>query len=118
MKKKKIYLQQKKRYMKKIFGTNSKPRLTVFRSHNHIYAQLIDDENGYTLAASSTRNKMIKSQLTSLSPQEASFKIGQDLALKAKNNNTRSVVFDRGFFIYAGRIQKIAEGARDGGLNF
>jgi large subunit ribosomal protein L18 len=80
---KKIYLQQKKRYLKKIIGTLEKPRLAVFRSHKHIYAQLIDDKNGHTLAFSSTLDKEIAGQVKVTATQEASLLVGQSLAKKA-----------------------------------
>jgi large subunit ribosomal protein L18 len=113
---KKLYLQQKKRYLKKIVGNIEKPRLAVFRSHKHIYAQLIDDENGITLAASSTLEKNLK--FTSTSTKEAAYLVGQDLAKKALQKEITCVVFDRGEKPYLGRIKNLAEGARADGLIF
>ena len=113
---KKLYLQQKKRYLKKIVGNIEKPRLAVFRSHKHIYAQLIDDENGITLAASSTLEKNLN--FTSTSTKEAAYLVGQDLAKKALQKEITSVVFDRGEKPYLGRIKNLAEGARADGLIF
>lgn len=117
---KKLYIQQKKRYLKKIVGSLEKPRLSVFRSHKHIYAQLIDDKYGRTLAFSSTLDKNIVQQLASISTstQEAAFLVGEDLARKALEKNLNTVVFDRGKRPYHGRVSKIAEGARKQGLIF
>jgi large subunit ribosomal protein L18 len=113
---KKIYLQKKKRYLKKIVGTFDKPRLAVFRSHNHIYAQLIDDQNANTLAFSSTLNKALDLSITS--NQKAAYLVGQDVAKKAIQKDIKSIVFDRGNKPYHGRIKSLAEGARNDGLIF
>ena len=115
---KKIYLQQKKRFIKKIVGTFEKPRLSVFRSHKHIYAQLIDDTIGKTLAFTSTLNKEINATLENKTPKEASFYVGQDIAKKALQKDISIIVFDRGNRPYHGRIQSLAEGARKEGLIF
>jgi large subunit ribosomal protein L18 len=113
---KKLYLQEKKRYLKKIVGTTEKPRLSVFRSHKHIYAQLIDDKYATTLAASSTLEKALG--ILNTSNSEASKIVGQNLAKKAFSKNITNVVFDRGNRPYHGRIQMVAEGAREEGLIF
>jgi len=115
---KKLYLQKKKRYLKKIVGTLKKPRLSVFRSHKHIYAQLIDDKNGHTLACSSTLDKNIALKVKSTSTKEASFFVGETIAQKAKEKEICLVIFDRGNRPYHGRIQSVAEGARKEGLTF
>ena len=115
---KKIYLQQKKRYLKKIIGTAEKPRLSVFRSHRHIYAQLIDDMRSTTLAFSSTLEKTISEHVSSTATKPASYLVGQILAQKAKEKEILTVVFDRGQRPYHGRIQSVAEGAREQGLIF
>lgn len=115
---KKVFLQQKKRSLKKVKGTSEKPRLSVFRSHQHIYAQLINDLKGETFVFSSTRQKALFSETNSPSRQDAAFLVGQELAKKAKEKNLSIVVFDRGARPYHGRIQKVAEGARAGGLEF
>ena len=115
---KKLYLQNKKRSLKKIVGTEEKPRLAVFRSHKHIYAQLIDDTNGCTLASSSTISKDLTVTLESTSNQTAAFLIGENLAIKALKKEITFVVFDRGNRPYHGRIKKLAEGARNKGLIF
>ena len=115
---KKIYIQQKKRYMKSIVGTNTKPRLSVFRSHNHIYAQVIDDLNGYTLVSSSSVAKSLRSQLVKTATKEAAFKVGEELATLASKKNINAVVFDRNDRPYHGRIKSLADGARSAGLLF
>lgn len=116
---KKLYLQQKKRYLKKIVGTLERPRLAVFRSHKHIYAQLIDDKTGFTLAFSSTLEKPFSElKETSKATQEISFQVGENLGKKAINKNITSIVFDRGTRPYHGRIKSLAEGARKAGLIF
>jgi large subunit ribosomal protein L18 len=115
---KKLFVQQKKRSLKKIVGTTEKPRLSVFRSHKHIYAQLIDDKTGQTLAFSSTLDKELSKTLEVTANQQASFAVGQNLAKKAMGKDVTTVVFDRGNRPYHGRIQKVAEGAREQGLIF
>ena len=115
---KKIYLQQKKRYLQKISGTVEKPRLSVFRSHKHIYAQLIDDKNGRTLAFSSTLDAILNKVIGSSATSEAAKLVGEDLGKKALAKNISSVVFDRGNRPYHGRIKQVAEGARQEGLIF
>ena len=109
---------QKIRYRirKKIGGAATKPRLSVFRSNTDIYAQLIDDNNGTTLAAASSRQKDILAQKA---PKiEKSKMVGAAIATKAKELGITTVVFDRGGYIYHGRVKAVAEGAREGGLNF
>lgn len=115
---KKIHFQAKKRYLKKIVGTFEKPRLAVFRSHKHIYAQLIDDKNGQTLVSSSTLDKLIIKNFTSSATKEASLIVGENLAKKALQKNINFVIFDRGNRPYHGRIASLAEGARKEGLKF
>ena len=101
---------------KKIAGTAQKPRLSVFRSNSDIYAQLIDDDNGFTLAAASTRDKDIAAQKGTKS--EKSKLVGQAIARKAKDLGLEAVVFDRGGYLYHGRVKSVADGAREGGLQF
>lgn len=99
---------------KKISGTAAKPRLSVFRSNSHIYAQLIDDLSGRTLAsASSAELSEIKAPKV-----EVSKSVGQKIAAKAIAAGISSVVFDRNGYLYHGRVKALAEGAREGGLNF
>jgi len=115
---KKLYLQNKKRSLKKIIGTQNKPRLAVFRSHNHIYAQLIDDTTRRTLISSSTLSKELNGAFESTSNQSAAFIVGENLAKKALEKEISLVVFDRGNHPYHGRVKKLAEGARNKGLIF
>ena len=100
----------------KIAGTAKKPRLSVFRSNTEIYAQLIDDDNGVTVAAASSREKDIKAQ--SGTKTDKSKLVGQAIARKAKELGIEAVVFDRGGNLYHGRVKQLAEGAREGGLVF
>jgi large subunit ribosomal protein L18 len=117
-KSKKLYLQKKKRYLKKIIGTLEKPRLSVFKSHKHIYAQLIDDKKGHTLAFSSTLDSEISKQNLPTATQASSFIVGELIAKKAILKNISYIVFDRGNKPYHGRIKNVAEGARKEGLIF
>ena len=108
-------LKRHKRVRAKISGTAECPRLNVFRSLQHIYAQLIDDVNGVTLVAASTVEKDFKDYGGN---KDAAFKVGKLLAERAAEKKITDVVFDRGGYIYHGRVQSLAEGAREGGLNF
>jgi large subunit ribosomal protein L18 len=109
---------QKIRYTirKKIAGTAQKPRLSVFRSNTEIYAQLIDDDKGFTLAAASSRDLDIKAQTGTKT--EKSKLVGQAIARKATELGLTAVVFDRGGNLYHGRVKAVADGAREGGLQF
>ena len=104
------------RIRKKIAGTNEKPRLSVFRSNSEIYVQLIDDNEGKTLASASSRDKDIAAQ--KLTKTEKSKLVGQAIARKAGDLGLKDVVFDRGGNLYHGRVKAVADGAREGGLNF
>lgn len=95
-----------------------KPRLSVFRSNNNIHAQIIDDVNGVTLAAASTLDKELKGKLKSSSNKEAAAAVGKLVAKRAKEAKVEEVVFDRGSFLYHGRIKSLAEAAREAGLKF
>ena len=99
----------------KISGTPEWPRLIVFRSTKHIYAQLIDDVNGVTLASASTMDKEFEGAGGNV---EAARKVGQMIAKRALDKDIKDVVFDRGGYLYHGRVKELAEGAREGGLNF
>ena len=99
----------------KISGTPERPRLNVFRSNENIYAQIIDDVNGVTLAAASTLDKEFEGATGNC---EAAKKVGQLVAERAKAKGISAVVFDRGGYIYHGRVKELAEGAREGGLKF
>ena len=102
------------RVRKKVFGTSIKPRLCVYRSNTYIYAQVIDDVNGYTLAASSSL--ALAQSLNNKSKTEAAKEVGKDIATKALALGIKEVVFDRGGYIYTGRVAAVAEGAREAGL--
>jgi len=106
------------RVRKKVSGTPNRPRLCVFRSINHIYAQIIDDVAGHTLIAASTMEKDLAAQITELDKKGASKLVGKLLAERAKAAGIESVVFDRGGYIYTGRVAELAAGAREGGLDF
>ncbi len=114
----KLEQRQKIRYRirKKISGTAAKPRLSVFRSNTEIYAQLIDDDNGVTLAAASSKEKDVVAQ--KVNKTEKSKLVGGAIARKATELGIANVVFDRGGNLYHGRIKAVAEGAREGGLVF
>ena len=106
----------KYRIRRKISGAAAKPRLSVFRSNTDIYAQLIDDDNGVTLASASSKQKDIQAQKAPKT--EKSKMVGAAIATKAKELGISTVVFDRGGYIYHGRVKAVAEGAREGGLQF
>ena len=111
----KARLLRHKRVRGKIFGTAERPRLNVFRSSTNIYAQIIDDTAGHTLCAASTLEKGFEG---SGSNKEAARKVGKKIAEKAAEKGITNVVFDRGGYIFHGRVKELAEGAREGGLNF
>ena len=102
----------------RISGQASRPRLSIFRSLHHVYAQLIDDATGKTLAAASTREKAVADGLESNSSSAAAEKVGKIIAERAKAQGISSVVFDRGGYKYHGRIKALADAARGAGLEF
>ncbi len=106
------------RVRSKISGTAEKPRLSVYRSTNEIYAQVIDDVQGVTLAACSTIEKKVASKVSKVSKTEAAKIIGQEIAKRAIDKGVKEVVFDRGGYLYTGRVAALAEGAREVGLVF
>nr|WP_330394592.1 50S ribosomal protein L18 [Lachnoclostridium sp. An131] len=99
-------------------GTAERPRLAVFRSNNHMYAQIIDDTVGHTLVAASTLEKDVKAELEKTNNVDAAAYLGKVIAQKALDKGIKTVVFDRGGFIYQGKIQALAEAAREAGLEF
>ena len=112
---------RKKRHLRvrtKIIGTSERPRLNVFRSANHIYAQIIDDSNHHTLVSASTLDGEFKAEGSYGGNKEAAKIIGRLVAERAKRAGISTVVFDRGGFIYHGRIKELAEAAREAGLEF
>ncbi|WP_102029423.1 50S ribosomal protein L18 [Salirhabdus sp. Marseille-P4669] len=104
------------RVRRNLSGTESRPRLNVYRSNKHIYAQLIDDVNGVTVASASTVDKELN--LDSTSNLEAAQKVGELVAKRALDKGFKSVVFDRGGYLYHGRVKALAEAAREAGLEF
>lgn len=109
---------RKARIRKKVNGSVSRPRLSVFRSSRYIYAQIIDDHSANTLIACSSLEKELKSKLKSVRDINAAKEVGKLLAERAKKKNISEVVFDRNGFIYHGRIKALADGAREAGLKF
>ncbi|MDL2225172.1 50S ribosomal protein L18 [Eubacteriales bacterium OttesenSCG-928-M02] len=103
---------------KNIFGTAERPRMNVYRSTKHIYVQLIDDTAGNTLVASSTLDADVKGQLGDGDKKDAAKLVGMDAGKKALEKGIKAVVFDRGGYLYTGRVAKVAEGAREAGLEF
>ncbi len=106
------------RIRNKLCGTSEQPRLNVYRSTVHIYAQIIDDEAGKTLCSASTLDKELSSVLAGKNKCEQAYEVGKLIAERAKKQKIKQVVFDRGGYIYTGRVQKLAEGARAAGLKF
>ena len=111
------------RVRKTITGTAEAPRMNVYRSLNHIYVQIIDDrmgneKGGVTLAAASTMDKVVKEQIAGLSKTEAAKVVGKVAAERALEKGVKTVVFDRGGYLYTGRVKAVADGAREAGLDF
>jgi len=112
---------RKKRHLrvrKKVAGTPDRPRMAVFRSEKHMYAQIIDDTKHQTICSSSTLKGELKSSLEKTWDLKAAEKVGEDIAKKAKDAGIEEVVFDRGGFKYHGRVKALADGARNAGLKF
>lgn len=107
-----------KRLRKKVFGTAERPRLSVYRSLNNFYVQLIDDEAGHTMASVSTLEPEIKSKITNGSNKESAEVVGKLIAKRALEKGINKVVFDRGGYKYHGTIKALADAAREGGLEF
>ena len=110
-----------KKHMKirnRFSGTAERPRLSVFRSNNHMYAQIIDDTVGNTLVSASTLQKEVKAEVEKTNNVDAAAKLGTVIAKKALDKGITTVVFDRGGFIYAGKVKALAEAAREAGLEF
>ena len=106
------------RVRRQLAGTAERPRLNVFRSLSAIYAQVIDDQSGQTLASASTVDRELRAQMKGLKKSEQAKLVGQTVAERAKTKDIQTVVFDRGGYRYIGRIKALAEGAREGGLKF
>jgi large subunit ribosomal protein L18 len=116
--KKEARLKRKVRVRKKVLGTSQRPRLNVFKSARHIYAQLIDDTAGVTLTAVSTAIDEVSTGLKYTGNIEAARKVGAEIAKKALAKEITAVVFDRNGFLYHGRVKALAEAARENGLTF
>ena len=117
-KKKESHLKRKRRVRSKIIGSPSRPRLNVYRSNKYIYAQIIDDTTGKIVAVASTISKELKNKLKNIKKIEAAKKVGEFIAKEAIAKGIDRVVFDRGGFLYHGRVKAVAEGAREAGLKF
>ena len=113
-----VRLKKHKRMRNRFSGTAERPRLSVFRSNNHMYAQIIDDTVGNTLVAASTLEKDVKSELKKTNDVEAAAYLGTVIAKKALDKGIKEVVFDRGGFIYQGKVKALADAAREAGLEF
>lgn len=111
-------LKRHKRVRAKIKGTAQTPRLSVYRTLTHIYAQIIDDVKGNTLVTASTLDKELKGKLDGMDKKAQAKEVGKLIAKKAKSKKISAIVFDRGGYLYIGRVQALADGAREGGLKF
>ena len=111
-------VRRKRGIRKRLFGTLQRPRLSVFRSSKHIYAQIIDDESGATICSASSRAKELRGAISSGCNKSAAKEVGAALADRAKAKNVETVCFDRNGFRYHGRLRELAEAAREGGLKF
>ena len=114
----KVRLNKHRRIRNRFSGTAERPRLAVFRSNNHMYAQIIDDSVGNTLVAASTLQKEVKAELEKTNNVDAAAYLGKGSAEKALEKGIKEVVFDRGGFIYQGKVKALAEAAREAGLEF
>ncbi|KFE41215.1 MULTISPECIES: 50S ribosomal protein L18 [Staphylococcus] len=113
--KNKVRLKRHARVRTKLSGTSEKPRLNVYRSNKHIYAQIIDDVKGVTLAQASTKDSDIDTSVTKV---EMATKVGESIAKKASEKGIEAVVFDRGGYLFHGRVKALADAARENGLQF
>ena len=111
-------LQRHQRIRRSLLGTTARPRLSVFRSLQHIYAQVIDDILGNTLVAASTVDPELRGQLDGLNKSQQATRVGELVAKRALEKGLKQVVFDRGGYPYHGRVKALADGAREGGLEF
>ena len=116
--KKEIRAKKHMRIRNRFSGTAERPRLAVFRSNNHMYAQIIDDTVGNTLVSASTLQKDVKAELEKTNNVDAAAYLGKVIAEKAMAKGIKTVVFDRGGFIYQGKVKALAEAAREAGLEF
>lgn len=116
--KKQAHLKRKKRIRKHLIGTQERPRLNVFRSSKHIYAQVIDDEHGHTLVAASSVEKIVKEQPKFENKIATADFVGKLIGERAVKKGLKKVVFDRGGFLFHGRVKAVSNGAREAGLDF
>ncbi len=107
-----------RRVRKNLSGTAEAPRMNVYRSLNHIYVQIIDDTKGVTLVSASTMEKAVKEKIADMTKTEAAKVVGMTAGERAKEKGIETVVFDRGGYLYTGRVKAVADGAREAGLNF
>ena len=114
----KVRVKKHRRMRNRLSGTAQRPRLAVFRSNNHMYAQIIDDTVGNTLVAASTLEKEVKAELEKTNNVDAAAYLGTVIAKRAIEKGIKTVVFDRGGFIYQGKIASLADAAREAGLEF
>ena len=113
-----IRVKKHMRVRNRLAGTTERPRLAVFRSNNHMYAQIIDDSVGKTLVASSTTEKDIKDELEKTDDVDAAAYVGKVIAERALEKGIKTVIYDRGGFVYHGKVQALADAAREAGLEF
>ena len=113
-----VRVNKHRRIRSRLSGTPEQPRLAVFRSNNHMYAQIIDDVAGNTIVSASTLQADVKDGLTKTNNVEAASKLGEVIAKKALNNGIKTVVFDRSGYIYQGKVKALADAAREAGLEF
>ena len=113
-----IRVKKHMRVRNRLAGTTERPRLAVFRSNNHMYAQIIDDTVGNTLVAASTLDKDVKAACEKTNNVDAAAQVGTAIAKKALEKGIKTVVFDRGGFLYAGKVKALADAAREAGLEF
>jgi large subunit ribosomal protein L18 len=111
-------VRRQKRVRMNVQGTQQRPRLSVFRSLSEIYAQVIDDQAGNTIVSASSIDQELRAKMKGLKKSEQAKLVGKTLAERAKNKGVQAVVFDRGGFKYSGRVKALADGAREGGLEF
>ena len=109
---------RQQRVRKRVLGTDQRPRISVFKSNKHIYAQVVSDDRGTTLASISTLSKDLAAKVENLKGVEAAKQVGLALAKICKEKNISEVIFDRNGFLFHGRVKAIADGAREGGLKF
>ena len=114
----KVRLNKHRRMRNRFAGTAERPRLAVFRSNNHMYAQIIDDSVGNTLVSASTLQKEVKAELEKTNDVDAAAYLGKVIAERVLEKGIKEVVFDRGGFIYQGKVKALAEAAREAGLEF